>query len=80
MTRVPKKQPVPDRVNTPINIFPPFSYRKGSVGVAEVDHMPNVSDVMKKVVKHFEAFVLASKYEPFNTVSQKGMFVLLFYF
>ena len=40
--------------------------------MAEIDHMPNVSDIMKKVVKHFEAFVVASKYEPYDTVSQKG--------
>ncbi len=48
------------------------SYKKGSVAVVGIDHLPMVSDVMKKVVKHFENFVLASGYEPFDNIGQSG--------
>lgn len=37
------------------------SYRQGSVSVVGVDSVPVVSDLMKKVVKHFDAFVKKSK-------------------
>ena len=30
------------------------SYKKGSVGVVEADHLPIVSDLMKSVVKYFQ--------------------------
>ena len=56
----------------PVVGFRLASYRKGSVAVVEIDHLPNFSDIMKKVVKHLEIFVIDSKYEPYDNVSQKG--------
>ena len=58
--------------NEPVVGFRLASYRKGSVAVVEIDHLPIVSDEMKSVVKHFEQFVRTSKFEPFDNVSQKG--------
>ena len=49
------------------------SYRKGSVCVANVDHLPVVSDRMKTVAKHFEVFVRKSGLEAYDNVSQKGV-------
>jgi tRNA (uracil-5-)-methyltransferase len=48
------------------------SYKKGSIAVVGIDHLPVVSDTMKKVVNLFQTFVRASKYEPFDNVTQKG--------
>lgn len=48
------------------------SYRKGSIAVVEIDHLPNVSDLMKEVVAHFQQFVRSSDLEPYDNISQKG--------
>ena len=48
------------------------SYKKGCTAVANIDHLNNVSDQMKSVVKHFEDFVKNSNYEPFDNVSHQG--------
>ena len=48
------------------------SYKKGSISVANIDHLENVSDTMKSIVKHFEDFVKESNYEPFDAVSHQG--------
>jgi len=48
------------------------SYKKGSVGVVEADHLPIVSDLMKSVVKYFQAFVRESGYAPFNHFEHSG--------
>lgn len=48
------------------------SYRKGSVQVAEIHHLPVVSEVMKNVAKHFGEFVTKSNYQHFDNISQTG--------
>ena len=48
------------------------SYKKGSIAVVDIDHLPIVSDTMKSVAKHFQKFVKTSGYDPYDNVSQNG--------
>ena len=52
------------------------SYKKGSVAVVDIDHLPQVSDMMKGVAKHFQNFVQNGengwKLEPYEHISQQG--------
>ena len=48
------------------------SYKRGSIAVVDIDHLPIVSDTMKSVAKHFQTFVRASGYEPYNNIAQTG--------
>lgn len=48
------------------------SYKKGSLSVVGVEHLPNVSDKMKKIAKKFENFAKETGYEPFDFVSHTG--------
>ena len=52
------------------------SYKKGSVAVVDIDHLPQVSDKMKGVVKHFQYLVQNGEngwiLEPYEQVSQQG--------
>lgn len=48
------------------------SYKKGSTAVADIQHLPAVSPLMKSIVLHFQDFVRKSGYEPYDNVSQIG--------
>ena len=52
------------------------SYKKGSVAVVGIDHLPQVSSNMKQVVKHFQELVQNGeggwKLEPYEQIAQQG--------
>ena len=52
------------------------SYKRGSIAVVGIDHLPQVSDSMKKVVKHFQDLVQHGeagwKLDAYDQVTQQG--------
>ena len=60
----------------PIVGFRLSSYKKGSIAVAEMYHLPQVSDKMKGVVKHFQEFIQKGEggwiLQPYEQITQQG--------
>lgn len=52
------------------------SYKKGSLSVVDISHLPQVSDTMKKIVLHFQKLVRNGdgdlKLDPYDPLSQTG--------
>ena len=52
------------------------SYKKGSLAVVDINHLPQVSDTMKQLVKYFQELVRNGdnglKLEPYDPLSQTG--------